>query len=138
VSDSHRFAGAPAVPVSELEGEPILLADPDVAPEYNAFVADLCQRAGFPVTPHRGTVQSLVAAVGLVGRRDCVIVSPRGVWHGSPRVRWVPLRDPAAVYTWSILWYAENRTPHVRRFVALARAHGRSHGWLSPLERRAS
>lgn len=132
VSDSHRFARLRTVPASALEREALLLADADVAPEYNRFVYDLCERAGFVPTAYRGTVQSVHAAIDLVKRRDCLLVCPRSVWRGSPGVRWVPVVEPLVTYTWSVLWHAESRVPNLRRFVMLARAHARSSGWLRP------
>lgn len=134
VSDAHRFASASAVAVGDLAGESLLLADSELAPEYNTFVVGMCERAGFTATPHHGTVQSVAAAIRVVIRRDCVAVFPRSVWHGSPGVRWVPLCEPVAAYTWSLLWHGDNDTAQVNTFVALARAHATSCGWLRRVE----
>jgi DNA-binding transcriptional LysR family regulator len=47
VSQGHRFASSPGVPVAALAEEPLMLAEEQRAPEFNQFVIELCRSVGF-------------------------------------------------------------------------------------------
>jgi DNA-binding transcriptional LysR family regulator len=86
VPESHRLARLARVPVASLAAEPLLLAKEERAPEFNQFVIELCRSAGFVPTVYPGTVESIRAAVDLVGQGVCVVFAPALASH-PPAVR---------------------------------------------------
>jgi DNA-binding transcriptional LysR family regulator len=138
VPAEHRYARMPHVPVAELRGEPLLLADNEQAPEFNAFVAEVCRSAGFFPTPFPGSVQTLRAAVDLVIQGRCVYCTPASTAGAAPELTWRPLGPSVPRYPWSILWRAQNPSRHAVELVATARKLSAERGWRAAVRERAS
>jgi DNA-binding transcriptional LysR family regulator len=132
VPGGHRLAALPGVPVATLAREPLLLAEERRAPEFNQFVVELCRSVGFTPTVYRGSVDSLRAAVDLVGQGRCIVCAPASCRSAVPGVVWRPLVQPVSRYPWSVLWRADDQSEHVRGVVAAARQLSRELGWLQP------
>jgi DNA-binding transcriptional LysR family regulator len=132
VPEGHRLAALPGVPVASLAAEPLLLAEEGRAPEFNQFVIELCHSVGFPPKVHRGTVQSIRAAIDLVLQGRCVACVPASCVSALRGVVWQPLAEPASHYPWSLLWRAADRSEHVHAFLGCARALSRELRWLQP------
>jgi len=130
VAEDHRFAGLPEVPVAMLTAEPMLLGEEERTPEFNQFVVELCRSVGFVPTLHRGTVESIRAAVDLVVQGLCVLCAPASCVSAIAGIVWRPLTAPVSRYPWSVLWRAGERSEHVRAAVEAARALSREQGWL--------
>jgi DNA-binding transcriptional LysR family regulator len=130
LATAHRLAGGRSVPVRGLQGELLLLGEDARAPEFNEFVADVCERAGFVVARFPGSVQSVRAAAHLVGQRQCVAVVPRSSDLRLPGIRWLPL-EPVCLYPWSLLWRAADDSAAVQAVRDSARALSEKLGWMS-------
>ena len=127
--DGHRFARRRSIPVSMLADEPMLLAEPDRAPEANELVCELCRTVGFAPTPFNGTVQSVRAAADLVRAQDCVLCVPRSCGRVLRGTRWAPLVEPVTHYPWSLLWRAGEETGPVQAVLRCARELSAKLGW---------
>jgi DNA-binding transcriptional LysR family regulator len=131
VSRDHRFAELDAVPVAILAREPLLLAEEARAPEFNQFTIEMCRGAGFTPTVYEGTVESIRAAADLVAQGRCLYCVPSSCIAALPGTIWRPLTEPASYYPWSVLWRADNASPHVRAIVSCARNMSSRLGWLA-------
>jgi DNA-binding transcriptional LysR family regulator len=129
VAGDHHFARLPGVPVAGLKGETLLLSDEERAPEFNEFVAEVCRSAGFFPSLYSGSVQSLRAAADIVAEGRCVLVVAASASSAAPGLRWVPLVPSVPRYPWSVLWRAQDASPHVAAVVATARRLCVEHGW---------
>jgi DNA-binding transcriptional LysR family regulator len=129
VPEGHRLARLPAIPLSALAGETLLLADEARAPEFTEFVGEICRAADFVPTPHRGSVQTLRAAVDLVARGRCVMCAPASTADVSAPVRWRPFAPSVPRYPWSVMWRAERPARQTLALVATAREVARREGW---------
>ncbi|MEV4619330.1 LysR substrate-binding domain-containing protein [Asanoa sp. NPDC049573] len=136
VPEGHRLARLPAVPVSALAGETLLMPDESRAPELAEFVAEICRTAGFVPTAHRGSVQNLRAAVDLVAGGACVMCVPASTADLAAPARWRPLAPAVPRYPWSILWRAEHPSREALAMVATARELAIRGGWRDPREPR--
>jgi DNA-binding transcriptional LysR family regulator len=132
VGEDHPLAASPGVPVATLAAEPLLLAEEQRAPEFNQFVIELCRSVGFAPTLHRGTVESIRAAVDLVAQGRCALCAPTSCGAAVPGIVWRPLIEPVARYPWSVLWRAGDPSDHVRTLIASARTLSQKLGWLEP------
>jgi DNA-binding transcriptional LysR family regulator len=128
VPEGHRLARLPAVPLSLLDGECLLLPDERQAPETVQFLTDLCRSCGFLPDRFRGSVHGLRAGADLVARSRCLMVLPESAVPQADG-RWLPLAEPAPRYPWSLLWRAQDARPHVSALVTTARRLGRQAGW---------
>lgn len=126
----HRFSALDAVPVKTLAGEPLLLAEDGQAPEFNEFVIDVCQSAGFTPCVYPGSVESIHAAAFLVAARRCLYCVPSSCTAVLRRTVWRPLAEPRSYYPWSVLWRADDDTQQVRAVLACARAVSTRQDWL--------
>jgi DNA-binding transcriptional LysR family regulator len=138
VPDGHPAAARPGVPVSALHDETLLLADEERAPEFTAFVAEVCRSAGFFPTLFHGTVQNLRAAIDLVLQGRCLLCLPESAVGESPGVTWRPLLPGVPRYPWSVLWRADHPSRYAVSLVATARRLASDHGWRTPAAERAS
>lgn len=128
----HRLAVEPVISVACLATEVLLLANERRAPEYNAFLADLCGTAGFTPAVYPGTVDSVRAAVDLVARRLCVACLPASARPASPSVVWRPLVEPDSRYPWSVLLRSGSHGDEpVRTVIEAVRASSLEQGWLA-------
>ncbi|WP_306209010.1 LysR family transcriptional regulator [Actinoplanes sp. RD1] len=125
----HPYADLPHVPVGALREETLLLSDGDVAPEFNAFVSEMCKLAGFFPASFPGTVQTLRAAVDLVAEKRCVLCAPASTSGWPDDVRWRPLGPVAPRYPWSLLWRAHEPSAQVLDLIAAARRLATERGW---------
>jgi DNA-binding transcriptional LysR family regulator len=125
----HPYANLPCVPVAALRGETLLLADEGQAPEFNAFMAEVCRSAGFFPNVFPGSVQNLRAAVDLVAQGRCVLCTPASTAGWSPEVTWRPLDGKVPRYPWSILWRTADPSPQALDVVATARRLAIDGGW---------
>jgi DNA-binding transcriptional LysR family regulator len=130
VPEEHPLAVPPEVPVERLAAEPLLLAEEQRAPEFNQFVIELCRSAGFVPRLYRGTVESIRAAVDLVGQGRCALCVPASCAVAVPGIVWRQLVAPVSRYPWSVLWRAGDPSEHVRALVASARTLSQKLGWL--------
>ena len=131
VPAGHRFAALPGVPVADLAGEPLLLAEEVRAPEFNQFTVETCRSAGFTPTVYGGTVESIRAAADLVAQGRCLYCVPSSCISALPGTTWRPLTEPASYYPWSVLWRAADDSGHVRAVVSCAQAMSKRLGWLT-------
>jgi DNA-binding transcriptional LysR family regulator len=131
VPAGHRFAALPGVPVADLAGEPLLLAEEVRAPEFNQFTVETCRSAGFTPTVYGGTVESIRAAADLVAQGRCLYCVPSSCIAALPGTTWRPLTEPASYYPWSVLWRAADDSGHVRAVVSCAQAMSKQLGWLT-------
>jgi DNA-binding transcriptional LysR family regulator len=138
VPAGHPYAALAHVPVPDLRGETLLLADEDQAPEFNAFVAEVCRSAGFFPTLFSGSVQTLRAAVDLVLQGRCVLCTPESTAGVSAELVWRPLGPSVPRYPWSVLWRAHDPSPYAVDLVATARALSMERGWREATRVRAS
>lgn len=138
VPASHPYAALAHVPVAQLRGETLLLADEDQAPEFNAFVAEVCRSAGFFPTLFTGSVQTLRAAVDLVLQGRCVLCTPESTAGVSPDLVWRPLGPSVPRYPWSMLWRAHDPSRYATDLVATARILAAELGWRDAAHDRAS
>ena len=129
VRADHPFAARTAVPVATLSEEPLLLADPERAPEFNEFVSEVCRAAGFFPALFHGSVQNLRAAVDLVIEGRCVLCLPASAAPWSAEVAWRPLEPPVPRYPWSILWRAQDPSNYAVSLVSTARRLCIENGW---------
>jgi DNA-binding transcriptional LysR family regulator len=134
ISEAHRLAASPEVPVARLAAEPLLLAEEQRAPEFNQFVIELCRSVGFVPKLYRGTVESIRAAVDLVAQGRCALCVPASCVAAVPEgIVWRPLVAPVSRYPWSVLWRAGDRSEYVGALVACALALSQALGWLEAL-----
>jgi DNA-binding transcriptional LysR family regulator len=131
IGDEHRFAALDSIPMAMLSAEPLLLSAEDRAPEFDQFVVDLCRAAGFVPTLYRGSVQSIGGAADLIMQGRCLACVPASYAPAYSGMVWRPLTEPASRYPWSVLWRADDHSPHVRAVVTGARALSRELGWLA-------
>jgi DNA-binding transcriptional LysR family regulator len=134
ISERHRLAALPSVPLAVLAEEPILLSSDHRAPEFNQFLIELCRTAGFTPRIYPGTVDSIRAAVDLVVQGRCLACVPASSAMPFPGVRKL-LIQPMAQYPWSVLWRISNTSEQVRAVLSIARGLSRKLGWRdeSPL-----
>ena len=132
VPQGHRFAALPGVPVATLAEEPLLLAEPQRAPEFNQFVIELCRSVGFTPTVHHGTVDSIRAALHLVMQGSCVLCAPASCVSAMPGIVWRNLIQPVSRYPWSVLWRAGDCSEYVDTLVTCADTLSRQLHWLEP------
>ncbi|WP_067502607.1 LysR family transcriptional regulator [Actinoplanes sp. TFC3] len=125
----HRYAHLPRIPITALRTETLLLADEDLAPEFNAFVAEVCRSAGFFPEVFPGSVQNLRAAVDLVAQGRCLLCIPASTALWPPDVVWRPLEGRLPRYPWSILWRTADPSPQALDVVAIARRLAAAEGW---------
>ncbi|MEU4215488.1 LysR substrate-binding domain-containing protein [Actinoplanes sp. NPDC026623] len=140
VPAEHPFARLAHVPVTALRDETLLLADEEQAPEFNAFVAEVCRSAGFFPTLFSGSVQTLRAAADLVTQGRCVLCTPASTAAVSfgPELTWRPLGPSVPRYPWSILWRAQDPSRYAVDLVRTARALSAEQGWRDAAGERAS
>ncbi|MFC4591521.1 LysR family transcriptional regulator [Sphaerisporangium corydalis] len=136
--EGHRLAARQAVPVALLAREPLLMATASQAPEFNQVIAGMCRDAGVIPTLYEGTVQSVRGAAGLVARGRCLYAVPMSCALALPATTWRPLVEPAHLYPWSILWRADDQSPHLKAVVDCARILARALGWLRTGDRVAA
>ncbi|WP_203838002.1 LysR family transcriptional regulator [Winogradskya humida] len=129
VPSDHPYAYLPHVPISSLRGETLLLSDEEQAPEFNAFVAEVCRSAGFFPTLFPGSVQTLRAAVDLVAQGRCVLCTPASTDGWPSDVVWRPLDSQVPRYPWSILWRTADPSRQTLDVVATARRLAVDQGW---------
>lgn len=109
VGEGLKLPGDDAVPLAALSDVPLVLAEDELAPEFNEFVVDMCAVAGFQLTRFQGSVQSARAAAYLVAQERCVTVVASSCDLLSPGVVWRPIA-PVCRYPWSLLWRADDDT----------------------------
>jgi DNA-binding transcriptional LysR family regulator len=129
-AEGHRFAKLGKVPVGMLAEEPLLLSPEGRAPEFDQFVVELCRSVGFVPTLYRGSVHSVRGAADLIAQDRCLVCVPSSCTSTFPGTVWRPLTGPVSLYPWSVLWRADDVSPHVRSAVTCARALSRELGWL--------
>ncbi len=139
VPAGHAYARLAHVPVAALRDETLLLADEEQAPEFNAFVAEVCRSAGFFPTLFPGSVQTLRAAVDLVAQGRCVLCTPAATAGApaDPGLVWRPLGPSVPRYPWSILWRARDPSGYVLDLVRTARELSAELGWREEARDRA-
>lgn len=128
ISERHRLAALPSVPLAVMAEEPILLASEHRAPEFNQFLIELCRSAGFTPRVYPGSVESIRAAVDLVVQGRCLACVPASSAMPYPGVR-KALIQPVAQYPWSLLWRLNNNSEQVRAVLSVARALSRRLNW---------
>jgi DNA-binding transcriptional LysR family regulator len=129
IRSDHPFAARREVPVALLCEETLLLADPERAPEFTEFVAEVCRTAGFFPALHHGSVQNLRAAVDLVAERRCVLCLPASAAPYAPDVTWRPLAPSVPRYPWSLLWRSQDPSRYAVALVSTARRLCIENGW---------
>ena len=119
----HPLAGAAALPLAALAGEPFVR--PDAAAglgPWLAFLGIVCDRHGFAPRFAAAEASSLQAMVGLVaaGAGVCIVSATT---HTLPRegVVAVPIEDEEMPL--ALAWRAHDRSPSVARFVTLTHEH---------------
>ncbi|GAA3348070.1 LysR family transcriptional regulator [Amorphoplanes nipponensis] len=138
VPATHPYARLGHVPVGDLRGETLLLADEHRAPEFRAFVTGICRAAGFFPVLFTGSVQTLRAAADLVLQGRCVLCTPESTAGVSAELTWRPLGPSVPRYPWSMLWRAHDPSRWAIELVATARALSAELGWRDEAPDRAS
>jgi DNA-binding transcriptional LysR family regulator len=136
----HAYAALTHVPVAALRSETLLLADEELAPEFNAFVAEVCRSAGFFPTLFPGSVQTWRAAADLVAQGRCVLCVPASTAApaSGPELTWRPLGPSVPRYPWSILWRAQHPSRYALELVRTARELSAELHWCEATGERAS
>jgi DNA-binding transcriptional LysR family regulator len=123
VGGHHPWSSVESVTVEQLRLATLLMADEEHAPEYNDFVLELCDRAGFAPSTQPGRVDGARAAMDVVTRHDVVYCAPRHIWPRSAELHWVAIDDlqpsgerSAVCYPQSVLSHGEARPTLVRAF----------------------
>ncbi len=129
VPADHPYASLSHIPVAQLRTETLLLADEDLAPEFNAFVGEVCRAAGFFPAPFPGSVQTLRAAVDLVAQGRCLLCTTASTSGWPEDVRWRPLGPAVPRYPWSLLWRVHDPSPQVLDMIAAARRLAGENHW---------
>ena len=130
IPPGHRFTRRTSVPVTLLDGEPLLLPAGSQAPEYAGFVSGMCELAKVTPAWYRGTVASVRAAADLARRGRCIPCVTSSCASGLPGVSWRPLAGDGTGYPWSLLWRAGEQSVPVAAAAAAARELAAEHGWL--------
>lgn len=128
VGNGHRFWGLDSIAVKDLADEPLLLAAPHQAPEFNFFVVELCRTAGFTPRIYSEVAHSMCCAAGLIRQRRCLACAPRSCGR-VPGIRWLPLVDPTSCYPWSLLWRSGDQSEPVLSVLRCARELSAELGW---------
>jgi DNA-binding transcriptional LysR family regulator len=125
--DTHPLSESDVVPVRALAGQPLLLPSDRAAPEWNAFVADLCRRAGFAPRRLPHATHGSQAATDLIRSGACLV--PTTTWTETPRgVAFRRLVQPEVRFPWSMMW-ADEDSPAVQAFLGAARREAARRGW---------
>jgi DNA-binding transcriptional LysR family regulator len=117
----HRLAGEPAIDLTDLRGETLLVRPGSTS--FNAAILDACREAG--LDPQ--TLESpIVGNVGLLEpvatrRAYALIAAPVAEHWADERVAIVRLRSPVRTLPMRVLWPADGAGPLTERFVAVAR-----------------
>ncbi|MEV6969885.1 LysR family transcriptional regulator [Hamadaea sp. NPDC051192] len=123
----HRLARRRRVPFADLAGESFYLPNEGLAPEWNAFVADACHRAGFEPIRYAVSTATATAALDLVAEGVCVTLSLRSTPHpaGTVRRRLDPELSGERAYAWVLVWHPDRADAEpvrlIRESVALTR-----------------
>lgn len=133
VGEGVKLPGDDVVPIEALSDVPLVLAEDELAPEFNEFVFDLCAAAGIHLTRFHGSIQSARAAAYLVAQERCAAPVVSSCDLLAPGLTWRPI-TPVCRYPWSLLWRADDDTWPVTAIRESARALGDKLNWLKNLE----
>jgi DNA-binding transcriptional LysR family regulator len=105
----HRLSALDEVPLADLAEDPQYLPRDDFAPEWNAFVLDCCQAAGFTLHRHPAGTDGTDIAMDLVRAGECVALSLMST--SAPEGTVVRrLAGPLPLYSWVIRWRRSEST----------------------------
>jgi LysR family transcriptional regulator, benzoate and cis,cis-muconate-responsive activator of ben and cat genes len=117
VPSDHTLADRPFVRLQQLKGEGFILTSRENAPSYRAWLASICQRAGFSprvvqeVDRARTGVQYVAAGFGISIFGEHISRQP------APGVKFIPLRPLVPRIRYGVAWRKEPSEPLVQRFV---------------------
>ncbi len=117
VPSDHALADQPFVRLSQLKGEGFILTSRENAPSYRAWLARLCQRAGFTprvvqeVDRARTAVQYVAAGFGISIFGEHICRQP------APGVKFIPLLPSGPKIRYGVAWRKEPSEPLVHRFI---------------------
>jgi DNA-binding transcriptional LysR family regulator len=117
VPSDHALADRPFVRLRQLIGEGFILTSRENAPSYRAWLAGICQRAGFSprvvqeVDRARTGVQYVAAGFGISIFGEHISRQP------APGVKFIPLRPSVPKIRYGIAWRKEPFEPLVHRFI---------------------
>ncbi|MBV9104470.1 MAG: LysR family transcriptional regulator [Verrucomicrobia bacterium] len=117
VPSDHALADRPFVRLQQLKTEGFILTSRENAPSYRAWLAGICQRAGFSlrivqeVDRARTGVQYVAAGFGISIFGEHISRQP------APGVKFIPLRPSVPKIHYGVAWRKEPSEPLVRRFI---------------------
>jgi DNA-binding transcriptional LysR family regulator len=126
----HPWASRAQIHVADLAEVPLLLPSAEAAGEWRTFVVTFCRQAGFEPQPWRHVTHGSVAAAEAVRTGGCVV--PTTAWTDPPRdLVFLPLVEPAPVFSWSVMWRQGARSqPAVRAFRQSSRIAAQRGRWF--------
>jgi DNA-binding transcriptional LysR family regulator len=128
VLDSHPLAAQPEASLDALRDVTVLLHHREANPGHYDAVLTLFERAGVePRLELRDVSVDLQYTPVLRGRAVAIVGESTRV-SLPPRLRWVPLREPASLEV-RLVARALNRAPAVNRFLAVAERVADDLGW---------
>ncbi|MDH6578529.1 LysR family transcriptional regulator [Kitasatospora sp. MAP5-34] len=129
MSGGHPLAQGPAVAVSALTGETLLIHPREANPGHHDAIMGIFARAGIAPTILPQTL-SFDAAHTPVARGEAVSVVGRSAVHGLPGgLAWRPLLPVAAIEI-HLLTRGRSGRPAVARLLRVASDTARANGWL--------
>ncbi len=120
VPEASPFATRNEISIAELAGEPFVLFPKVARPNFNDFVASLCQRHGF--APHIAQeVGEAVTGVALVASGFGVCIVPESVkYFKAGGVVYVPMKEsPPTMLDVTCLYSLEDRSPVLEEFLVV-------------------
>lgn len=116
---THRLAGCERIPLAALADEPFMFYIRDSGPIVHDTIVGHCLAAGFsPRIVQEAQVQTIPALVA-AGLGVSLIIAPAPP-HGSRQVVYRPLQDDLPLWNMVLAWSANNPSPTLARFLALA------------------
>jgi DNA-binding transcriptional LysR family regulator len=119
--ETHPHAGEDAIPLSALADEQFIVFPREIAPRLHDAFMSVYRRAGFEP---RLRTESFHTGwdLGVLAEIPAVALAPRTVERGLPEgIVAVALSEPTDALETCIVWRADDRSPAVAAFVAVAR-----------------
>ncbi len=124
----HRLAGSEHVSLQELADEVFYLPHDTVAPEWNAFIGQACEQAGFTPRRHATATDGAEFGLDLVRDGECVTLGLRSTPHPPGTVA-LPLNGPLR-YPWAMMWRRDDPAKAITQIRQAARDVAAAHRWV--------
>jgi len=130
LSIRHPLAGAPAIPLSALAGETLVIWPRDLIPGYYDTLIRAFADVGLTPTVYTAVIGAALWHEIAAGRGVTLAVASFAA-HAPPGVALVPLIEPAPSLSVSLVWREGALSPQGQRFLAIARRVAEEAGWSS-------